>query len=659
MHEHTLFEDGYLVRSLGSVAQQADVAISELVANAWDAGASRVDITIPDDNGGPIIVSDDGVGLTPDQFRERWMKLGYSRVKHQGNMAEFPMARGGLSRRSYGRNGIGRHGLLCFADSYVVDTRRDGRDDAHRFVVELSSGESPFDLIAEEEIDLPSSGTHIWTNVRRCLPSVDRIRDTLSFRFLHDPQFAIYVNGALIAFDDHKLVARTEFALSDRTQIEVICVEVPSAKRRKTRHGVAFWNAGRLVGDPMYNLLGVQLLDGRSTVANRHMVVVKSDDLFDDILPDWTGFRRSERIEELADEVSAYIDRLIAQVMSSRMEDNMKEAIRDNREEIIKLDPLARLEINQFVTELVTENPTLNPGIIAAAVKAVVNLEKSRSGQQLLEKLATIAPDDVDRLNKLLDSWTVRDALVVLDEIDRRLAVVEAIGKLTGDADADELHTIHPLVTQARWLFGPEFESPVFASNITIAAAAERVFKRRIDPSAIYNPRQRPDLIFLNDATVSLTGTEAFDETGTVTALQTLLQLELKRGNARIGLPEMGQAVQYADDLLNCGLLDGEPFIHAFVVGHEVDRRVRPRIIGDKPTTAKVEAVSFGQLVRTANHRLFKLHEQISERYRAIPGAELVNRVLGEPQQATLFPERKKKSRKSKHRRTARRRKRA
>ncbi len=43
----SLFEEDYLLRTLGRIAHDPDVALTELVANAWDAGASCVDITIP------------------------------------------------------------------------------------------------------------------------------------------------------------------------------------------------------------------------------------------------------------------------------------------------------------------------------------------------------------------------------------------------------------------------------------------------------------------------------------------------------------------------------------------------------------------------------------------------------------------------------------
>ena len=71
------------------------VSLTELVANAWDAGASKVDILIPDKSGGLLSVIDDGTGMTREEFYERWMTLGYNRVKNQGKYVEFPPDRQG------------------------------------------------------------------------------------------------------------------------------------------------------------------------------------------------------------------------------------------------------------------------------------------------------------------------------------------------------------------------------------------------------------------------------------------------------------------------------------------------------------------------------------------------------------------------------------
>ncbi len=89
-----------------------------------------------------------------------------------------------------------------------------------------------------------------------------------------------------------------------------------------------------------------------------------------------------------------------------------------------------------------------------------------------------------------------------------------------------------------------------------------------------------------------------------------------------------------------CGLLDGPPFIDVFIVGYIVGDKVeRFQKLGDKPEIGRVQATTYGQLVRTGEARLFKLRERLQARYQEVKGTDLLSRVLKEPKQASLFGE--------------------
>jgi len=200
---------------------------------------------------------------------------------------------------------------------------------------------------------------------------------------------------------------------------------------------------------------------------------------------------------------------MFRRLSKERIQDTTETVLREHRGEIEHLKPLAKMEIVDVVEQVTSEQPLVQPEMLSVAVKAVIQMEKTRSGAALLEKISQLPEEDIEELNRLLETWTVRDVATVLEEIDSRLIVAEALGRLSGDKKADEVHTLHPLVTQARWLFGPEFDSPEYASNVTLTTAVSEIFKKRAIETSFLNSKKRPDLLVLADATVSVVATES------------------------------------------------------------------------------------------------------------------------------------------------------
>lgn len=635
----SLFEEDYLVRTLGRIAHDPEIALTELVANAWDAGASLVDLTIPPVRETVLVVQDDGHGMSAAQFKGRWMTLGYNRIRHQGSVVEFPSERKEWRRKAYGRNGVGRHGMLCFSDTYSVETWREGKGAS--FEIGTQSKENPFRIEKESSFLRAGHGTRLSVLVAKHLPDPDRIREILSARFLHDPQFVVRVNGQSVALGDQSgLIERATLEIEGCPPAEAFVVDSTSAAKSTLYQGVAFWVNGRLVGTPGWVVGSEAVIDGRARFAKRYSIVVKAeDDWIAEVEPDWARFKAGGKSEALFEAVRRYAQEVFGKLSANLVEESSEDVLMRNREQFRELSTLGRIEVASFTQELVKNNPAIHPDTLSAAVQAVINLEKSRGGAALLEKLTKLDEADIEGLDRLLGQWTVRDALSVLDEIDHRLAVISAIEKLCGDPATDELHTLHPLVTQARWLFGPEFDSSEYASNVTLRTAAEKIFGKKVDASAFVNARQRPDIMVLADATCSIVGTEGFDGSdASLTRIQNVLVIELKKGKSTIARDEMNQASGYVQDFLASGAMDGTPMFRAFVVGHSVDGKVmRDLEIKDEGVLrGRVQATTYGQLTRSAHQRLFRLKDRIPARYEDVSGADLSARVMGVASQAML-----------------------
>lgn len=120
--QKSTFENDFIERTYSSIVTDMSIAFSELVANSWDAGATNVRIFLPTEPGEEIIIEDDGTGMSEQQFLSRWMVISYNRVTHQGEYIDYISNNQIKKRLAYGRNGIGRHALLCFDNRYQVET---------------------------------------------------------------------------------------------------------------------------------------------------------------------------------------------------------------------------------------------------------------------------------------------------------------------------------------------------------------------------------------------------------------------------------------------------------------------------------------------------------------------------------------------------------
>lgn len=131
-------------------------ALAELVANSFDAYATRVDIVhVPaaeaPDNRDAIIVADNGVGMSVESLRDRYA--------HIGREKEIDMAPEGMFvRPTMGQKGIGKLAAFSIGDLYTVYSKSRTDKEWVRFSLdyrELVGSEASFDAPYETISELP------------------------------------------------------------------------------------------------------------------------------------------------------------------------------------------------------------------------------------------------------------------------------------------------------------------------------------------------------------------------------------------------------------------------------------------------------------------------------------------------------------------------
>ena len=96
--------------------------IGELVANAWDANATKVEITIPEEQinqqNSELIICDNGIGMSDEDVRSKYLIIGRDRRDiEQSDKTPLPHA-----RKVMGRKGIGKFSAFGIAKEIVVES---------------------------------------------------------------------------------------------------------------------------------------------------------------------------------------------------------------------------------------------------------------------------------------------------------------------------------------------------------------------------------------------------------------------------------------------------------------------------------------------------------------------------------------------------------
>lgn len=607
-----LFDDRFLDRYAGSIISDPAVAIVELVANAWDAYATRVDIVWPERTKGiPFSISDNGKGMTPEQFRRRWKTLDYNRLAEEGSKSTPPAdLEGATARGSYGRNGKGRHAAFRFSDPYRVRTWRDGTEST--FEVRRGTTQ-PFDITEiGSRTGVSGHGTEINATASDGMSlDADAAREIIGTRFLADPNFVVAVDGTLVTFDDipTRSIQQGVVDIPGLGVVEIITIDSQKADRTTRQHGIAWRVKSRLVGTPGW--IGFdheRILDGRTSEAKRFQFIVSADVLEDAVRSDWSGFTNNHPAWEAT---RPLVHAKIKEYLSSFSAERRREAKETIRRSLVravqKLPPVGRDRWNQFVDEVVDTCPSISTEEIGKVAGILANLELSTSKYGLVSKLHDLPPGDLDALNQLLNDWTLRLAKDALDEIQTRLKLIADLDKKLRNENADEVADLQPLFERSLWVFGPEFESLEFTSNRGMTAVIKSLFCVDTPGS-----RQRPDFVMLPDGSVGLYSRDAHDLGHDVDGVARLVIAEIKKPGVTIGTQQKGQAWRYVTELMERSLITEATTTTCYVLGSKIHAAERGhRTEWDGRVT--IIPMTYDTFVRRAEKRMLGLRDKLKD----------------------------------------------
>ncbi len=191
--------------------------LTEAVANAWDADAQKVKISL-DISNDKIWIEDDGIGMDRDAINERYLKVGYRRRK------EGDKTPGG--RDVMGRKGIGKLSLFSIGDIIEVYTKTH-RTDLEGLRIKGSDLRADMEAGHAEYNPKPLSvngndfeedhGTKIlvtalkWTRLYEITPESLRRRLARRFSIIGSFNFCVLVNGTEVTPTDREDLKFVEY----------------------------------------------------------------------------------------------------------------------------------------------------------------------------------------------------------------------------------------------------------------------------------------------------------------------------------------------------------------------------------------------------------------------------------------------------------------
>lgn len=186
--------------------------LSEVVANAWDADATEVNIQISSDN---IVITDNGIGMNLSDINNKYLTVGYQKRSESGESLV-------LHRTVMGRKGIGKLSLFSIANIVEVYSQKDGelngfKIDTNSLKEAIKTNDTYYPVeLPTDGIEFKEHGTKIvLSNLKkkRTASLATHLRQRLARRFAvigKKNKFRVFINGKEITISDRNYLSKAQ-----------------------------------------------------------------------------------------------------------------------------------------------------------------------------------------------------------------------------------------------------------------------------------------------------------------------------------------------------------------------------------------------------------------------------------------------------------------
>lgn len=527
--------------------------IGELVANAWDANATRVDITIPGEpinqESSEIIIEDNGIGMADEDIRERYLIIGRDRrERERSDKTPEP-----YERKIMGRKGIGKFSAFGIAKEIDVESVKNSK--TSHFLMNYD------ELLKKEKervIELPQlhptstifNGTKITlrniTRFKNRRISISTIRRGLARRFAvigAMENFEVVINGTPISPEDRDFKRLLEKDADGKPYIWDYDEEIePETDWRvsgwigalnrtspaidNVERGIVLMARGKLVQEPFvfdavvgqqYALsyligeLHVDFVDeGEDTIGTTRNSLVWDTEPntalkkwgqkeVNKIAREW-GQKRSKDNERKLQEHSLYSD-------------FQKQAAEIGNKRAMSL-------ADRLIRQVIQKNPVIEDRELKPLIQNCLDFLEFDAFWEIAENLTETELEDIGKLLELFREWQIVEAKEMAKVTRGRIKTIEKLQNLI-EENALEVPTLHDFLKEFPWVIDPRWT--LIDDEVTYSQVLRDQFP--IDESVPENNR-RIDFLCVREST-------------------NLVVVEIKRPESKASVEELNQIEEY------------------------------------------------------------------------------------------------------------------
>lgn len=484
--------------------------IGELVANSWDANATKVEITIPetqiDEQTSEIVLRDDGIGMSDADVRRKYLIVGRDR-RDEEKVEHTP-----TRRPIMGRKGIGKFSAFGIAREIAVESVKNG---------EVSHFRMNYDALLENaenrEIELPhleptgtvTEGTTVTlrhlTKFQTRRISIDTLRRGLARRFSvigaqHD--FEVVINGKSISPEERDLKRLLErdmdgkpylWAYNDE-EIEpetgwtvsgwIGALECTSPTKDKVERGIVLMARGKLVQEPfVFDAVGGQQFAFSYLIGELHVEFV-------DAVEDTIGTSRNALVWDteantaLKEWGQKEVNGIAREWSAKRRQDNERQ-LQENQLYVAFQEKAAEIDntrasklADRLIRQAIDKNPIADTTELEPLIQMCLDFLEFDAFWEIASDLTEAELEDPGKLLNLFREWQIVEAKEMARVTEGRIATIEKLQKLI-ETNALEVPTLHNFLREFPWVIDPRWD--LVADEITYTRLLREQFPQNSD----------------------------------------------------------------------------------------------------------------------------------------------------------------------------------